>query len=106
MKALKPLILLFCIGLGVFAQPRLDLTIDNSQVRICAQQWGPQSPAEGTSGALGLESFKREQPEQPEQFEQSEQFFRLSSAACAASADPQRSTEHLFRYLSLIQVAT
>ena len=50
---------------------------------------------------------QREQSEQSEQYEQSEQceqFLRLSSAACAASLLPQRSTEHRLPLASVIQV--
>ena len=65
---------------------------------------------------------QREQPEQPEQAEQSEQreqpeqseqpeqlivslqFFRLSSAACAASFEPKYSTEHRLPLLSSSQI--
>ena len=59
------------------------------------------------------QSEQREQPEQHEQYEQPEQFeqlvqssqsIRLSKAFCAASVDPQYSTEHLLFSASVIHV--
>ena len=45
-----------------------------------------------------------EQREQSEQLVQSSQSIRLSSAFCAASVDPQYSTEHLLFSASVIHV--
>jgi hypothetical protein len=50
------------------------------------------------------QSEQREQCEQREQFVQSLQSMRLSSAFCAASADPKYSTLHLFPFVSFNQV--
>jgi hypothetical protein len=47
------------------------------------------------------QSEQREQREQREQLIQSSQFFRLSSAACAASLVPKYSTLHLLPFASL-----
>ena len=64
----------------------------------------PEQSEQREQSEQSEQSEQYEQPEQSEQLVQSSQSIRLSSAFCAASVDPQYSTEHLLFLASVIHV--